>query len=396
MVATLSYSKKIPKIKIKKIAKYKKQPEIDPKIQDVTYSPTPNSEKGRKLLHYSAWYGRLLHQKAPGYLSNLRQQKMAGLAVVQVAQTMRDFWFHGKITVQGSGSSFTKAVHPFGWRDLYDIIVRWRQISEPNDPVWWVDALTKEQFTEGFGSHTPMITGQCNVVRYSPMVVMSFPIMKREILLQKTLSPGLQQLVRDAKDVEDLYNVMKRDFWVVTPCHSLRTDTILEGTRLTLQSTEPEGYEFSIRTPGTPPRWMDYDQELAHILQLLTEAVKAPNRDLEKVGDLILTLSFYWYNFMPLSRGTAACGYIALVGLYLAVGLRINTMVPPKFLVDWEAILRPRPEDFIAQIKPWLSPSLVAVDMAQFDELPSVEETFPTIRSMIEILNCDIEKPQPL
>jgi hypothetical protein len=33
-------------------------------------------------------------------------------------------------------------------------------LEKPNDPVWWVDLLSPEQFEEGFGSHTPMITGE--------------------------------------------------------------------------------------------------------------------------------------------------------------------------------------------------------------------------------------------
>lgn len=35
-------------------------------------------------------------------------------------------------------------VHPLGWRDVFDIAVRWRQLSEPNDPVWWIDRLVPE------------------------------------------------------------------------------------------------------------------------------------------------------------------------------------------------------------------------------------------------------------
>ena len=30
----------------------------------------------------------------------------------------------------------------------------------------WVDLLTKEEFTAGFGSHTPIFTGQTKCVRY--------------------------------------------------------------------------------------------------------------------------------------------------------------------------------------------------------------------------------------
>lgn len=74
---------------------------------------------------------------------------------------------------------------------------------------------------------------------------------------------------------------------------------------------------------------------------------------------------------MPLSRGTAATGtsikgniivaveanefpylgYIALVAMFLSVGIKINRTVPPKVLVDWEGILRPTPRDFIDTIK---------------------------------------------
>lgn len=40
----------------------------------------------------------------------------------------------------------------------------------------------------------------------------------------------------DAQDCKDLYSIMRRDFWVVTPCHSIANPgTIYEGTRLTIQ-----------------------------------------------------------------------------------------------------------------------------------------------------------------
>lgn len=36
----------------------------------------------------------------------------------------------------------------------------------------------------------------------------------------------------------------------------------MEGTRLTIVRvpTQPDAYEFSIRTPVTPPRWKDFEQ----------------------------------------------------------------------------------------------------------------------------------------
>lgn len=39
---------------------------------------------------------------------------------------------------------------------------------------------------------------------------------------------------------------------------------------------------------------------------------------------------------MPLSRGTAACGYVGILGMFLAIGYKINTRVPALVSTDWE------------------------------------------------------------
>jgi hypothetical protein len=36
-------------------------------------------------------------------------------------------------------------------------------VSEPNDPVVWVDKLPRKEFEAGFGSHTPMLSGPTKV-----------------------------------------------------------------------------------------------------------------------------------------------------------------------------------------------------------------------------------------
>lgn len=60
--------------------------------------------------------------------------------------------------------------------------------------------------------------------------------------------------------VGDLHNIMWRDFYVISPCESVTTPgKIHEGTRLTIQYHPPDGYDYSIRTPGTPPRWADFE-----------------------------------------------------------------------------------------------------------------------------------------
>jgi len=88
---------------------------------------------------------------------------------------------------------------------------------------------------------------------------------------------------------------------------------------------------------------------------------------------------------MPLSRGSAACGYIGLIGLFLALDIEITAAVPEEVQVDWEGILCPRYKDFISVISVWMYPSRKKTQI--LDQLPSVAKTFPTIRSMTHALN---------
>uniref|UniRef100_A0A6B2KYK7 Uncharacterized protein n=1 Tax=Arcella intermedia TaxID=1963864 RepID=A0A6B2KYK7_9EUKA len=371
---------------------YKKQPPLSTSIPDVETRVEPyttNSPKER-LLRFSEYYGNMLHTDSQGYVKNIRQLRMAGLATIQVAQVLRDFWFKNNDNIEPNLSTHPKARQSgkINWRFPFDLVVRWRQISEPNDPVWWVDLLTPEQFKEGFGSHTPMIIGQLHVVRYSPMVKVAFPLMKEGMLTQLNLSEEKQKIVQKATTLTELYNVVGKDFYIATPCESfLYPSTILEGTRITLQKSEPEGFEFSIRTAGTPARWEQYDAEMTSIWNKLTEAVREKPLDMDKVSNLILTFEFFWYNYMPLSRGSAAAGLIVMISMFLAIGIKIDTSIPKDFLLDWEGILRPKAADFIKVVSAWLYPARKPIDINQFDELPPVITTFPTLREMTTVLN---------
>lgn len=41
-----------------------------------------------------------------------------------------------------------------------------------------------------------------------------------------------------------------------------------------------------------------------------------------------LTYVYYWYNFMPLARGTAVTGYITLLAIFLAADMPITSFIP--------------------------------------------------------------------
>lgn len=354
---------------------------------DVSLKDNLTNPDACQLLNLAKQIGPKCQLNSAGYLRNKRQHAAFGFAILECTQVLKSVWKEGKNQVSGSASSGTTFQHTFNWRDMYDVLVKWRQYSEPNDPVWWVDLLSPEQFQEGFGSHTPMLSGQTKVVRYYPMFKRSLEIMKKMMIKDLNLTPEMKGIVENAQDCKDLYNIMRRDFWIVTPCHSIaRPGTILEGTRLTIQNSPPEGFEYSIRTPGTPPRWKEYEIEMNHIWDLLTKEVTKQEIDLDRVSDLILTLTFFWYNFMPLSRGTAAAGYMGLLSMFYAIDIEIEGFIPKEFQPDWEGILTPKVEDFIQALKVWMYPARKPTTI--LNNIPSVGTVFPTIRAMIEALNA--------
>jgi hypothetical protein len=208
--------------------------------------------------------------------------------------------------------------------------VRWRQLSEPNDPVWWVDLLPPEQFAEGFGSHTPIVTGQCKTARYGVQLSRALRVMRELAIQQNGLSETTIAELKNAPDgnLNSVYAALRRDCWVTTPCYSdAFSGRILDGTRLTLQFVPPAGFEFSVRTPGTPPRFKRFDEELTYAWQQVdtyarqTITTVGEQLSAKRCLDLALRVAFYWYNCMPLSRGTAALGLTAVMLCLKSVSL---------------------------------------------------------------------------
>ena len=46
------------------------------------------------------------------------------------------------------------------------------------------------------------------------------------------------------------------------------------------------------------------------------------------IAHAALTYVYYWYNFMPLARGTAVTGYITLLAIFLAADMPITSFIP--------------------------------------------------------------------
>ncbi|KAF6147583.1 hypothetical protein GIB67_035340 [Kingdonia uniflora] len=288
------------------------------------------------------------------------------------------------------------------WRDVYSLAVKWRQISEPCDQVVWVDKLS-EEFNAGFGSHTPLILGQAKVVRYYPNYPRVLNLAKSIIEENKYVNNNADGIINLSKDGKlqnivqaeshsDLYQVIGEDFWLATSCSSTAFEgKHLEGTRITLQKMGERGFDFAIKTPSTPSRWDDYDTEMTMAWEALCSTYCGETYGstdlnvLENVRDAILRMTYHWYNFMPLSRGSAAVGYAVLLGLFLAANMKVTENIPEGLQVDWEAILTSDPNLFFDSIKSWLYPSLKIA--TSWKEYPDVSLTFETTASVIAALS---------
>ncbi|XP_027919337.1 suppressor of RPS4-RLD 1-like [Vigna unguiculata] len=395
------------------------------------------------LLLASDSIGMKIQYACPGFLPNRRQHRMAGLAAIEIAQKVSKAWRslraewkysskgnskNGKrarrrerinMTSQNRGgagcsTSSTSLTSSNGivdersssrklsWHDVYSLAVRWRQISEPCDPVVWVNKLSDE-FAAGFGSHTPMILGQAKVVRYFPnyertLEVAKAVIKERTFVRSKTdkiihlSEDGKLEEIMHAKSCSDLYKVVGEDFWLATWCNSTAVEgKQLEGTRITVVKMGEHGFDFAIRTPSTPARWEDFDEEMAVAWDTICKAYCGENYGstdfdmLEDVRDAILRMTYYWYNFMPLTRGSAAVGFIVMLGLLLAANMEFTGSIPQGLQVDWEAILNLDPNSFVDSVKTWLYPSLKVT--TSWKDYHDVASTFATTGSVITALS---------
>jgi len=338
------------------------------------------------LLHAARPFGVRMQVRLAGFVPNRRLQRQAGLAVIDVAQQLRRLWAQG-----------VQKAKAHGWRAIYDIAVGWRQLGEPNDNVWWIDGMPRGDFEEGFGSHTPIVKGQHETVRYYPQYPRVFKAMKSLAAEQWRLDDEQKAELTRVKDCIAIRRLRGRDDFVVSPCHGV-VGGQLEGTRLTVQDRPPEGVELSIRTPLTPGRWAAYDPEMQAAWELVCD-LAVPRLEDDDEGsalndtllDAVLRLSFFWYNFMPLTRGSAAVGWSMLMALLLACGFEVVSQAPDGISLDWEAILTPSFKDFASATRTWLRP-MCERRKGSVDALPIIALTLGTYRRMLEALNA----PDPL
>ena len=103
----------------------------------------------------------------------------------------------------------------------------------------------------------------------------------------------------------------------------------------------------------------------------------------KEILKMSLEFFYFWINFAPLTRGTAACGYSVILSIMLSCGISFSQPLPDLIQLDWEAIFAENSKDFVERMYVLLP---IEISSLELDNFPVVENTILTFRSMIKAL----------
>lgn len=379
------------------IEEYEEQPGLQPHIKDVlphnfeSYKP-----EIQELVCVADRLGALMQYETLGFLPNKRIHRAMGLAALEVMQAVLRTWTNSKVRINGK----TRLMQ---WRDMFDIAVKWRRIADPDQPVLWLDEMPAQSLIRGFNNHINLIRGQVINMRYVEYFdkILSF-IKERILIFHSANNPrgilDVKEALEKVQKVEDLLPIMKlnsktRDgFTVNTKVPSLKDQgKEYDGFTITITGDKIGNILFSVETQTTEERTQLYHAEIESLYKDLTAKGKVlvlstELGEADVVCELILSLVYYFYNLVPLSRGSSVVAYSVIMGALMASGKEVTGKIPKGKLVDFEAMTTLGPEAFSKTAKSWVN--LTSLDPS-FKTLPSVSESFPTLRAMIEVLNTD-------
>ncbi|XP_066548672.1 tetratricopeptide repeat protein 13 isoform X1 [Amia ocellicauda] len=379
------------------IEDYEEQPGLQPHIKDVIPQNFESySSEVQKLICTADHLGAFMQFNTPGFLPSRRVHRAMGLATVEVMQAMQRTWSNSKVRVNGK-------TRQMQWRDMFDIAVKWRRIADPDQPVLWLDQMPAQSLSRGFNNHINLIRGQIINIRYLAYFDNMLRFIKDRILDYHGAynSRGLlevRQALENVNKVEELLPIMKfnsktRDgFTVNSKVPSLKDPgKEYDGFTITITGERVGNMLFSVETQTTEERTQQYQSEIESLYKDLTAKGKAlmlsaELGDADAVCNLILSLVYYFYNLMPLSRGSSVVAYSVVMGALMASGKEVAGRIPKGKLVDFEAMTTGSPEGFNKVAKSWMNLKSLPT---WYQSLPSVAETFATTRSMIEVLNTD-------
>ncbi|XP_036133251.1 tetratricopeptide repeat protein 13 isoform X2 [Molossus molossus] len=379
------------------IEDYEEQPGLQPHIKDVLHQNFESYKpEVQELICVADRLGSLMQYETPGFLPNKRIHRAMGLAALEVMQAVQRTWTSSKVRMNGK----TRLMQ---WRDMFDIAVKWRRIADPDQPVLWLDQMPARSLSRGFNNHINLIRGQVINMRYLEYFEKILHFIKDRILIYHGANnpKGLLE-VREALEkvhkVEDLLPIMKFNtktkdgFTVNTKVPSLKDQgKEYDGFTITITGDKIGNILFSVETQTTEERTQLYHAEIDALYKDLTAKGKvlilsSEFGEADAVCNLILSLVYYFYNLMPLSRGSSVIAYSVIVGALMASGKEVAGRIPKGKLVDFEAMTAPGSEAFSKVAKSWMNLKSIS---PSYKTLPSVSETFPTLRAMIEVLDTD-------
>ncbi|TNN49132.1 Tetratricopeptide repeat protein 13 [Liparis tanakae] len=347
------------------IEDYEEQPGLQPHIKDVLPQNFDSySSEVQKLICSADHLGALMQYDTPGFLPNRRIHRAMGLATLEVMQAMHRTWSNSKVRVNGK-------TRQMQWRDMFDIAVKWRRIADPDQPVLWLDQMPARSLSRGFNNHINLIRGQIINIRYLAYFDNILDFIKDRIMVYHgAYNPRGLLEVRQA--LENQFNSKTRDgFTVNSKVPSVKDPgKEYDGFTITITGDRVGNMLFSVETQTTEERTQQYQSEIESIYKDLTAKGKA----------LMLSTE------LGVRGSLHVVAYSVVMGALMASGKEVIGRIPKGKLVDFEAMTTPSPDSFSKTAKTWMNLKSLP---GWYQSLPSVAETFPSTRTMIEVLNTD-------
>ncbi|XP_041352986.1 tetratricopeptide repeat protein 13-like isoform X2 [Gigantopelta aegis] len=376
---------------------YQEQPGLQPDIGDISMMSLQDYPSNvRSLICKAEKVGGLTQVNSDGFTSNKRLNLAMGLATIHIAQYLEARWKSFK-------QNKTPTDKPINWREVYRIGVQYRRLVDPDQPLFWVDSLPDHLLSDGFRSDITFVRGSVMNLKVMPYYDLVFKLAKT--MLEHYTGDGavvysnLKEDIGKAKTCDDLLTVARKrkinphGFLVATQVPSTmkakETDR-LDGAMLILTEDLNGKIVFSLNIANTQERMTTYYSELDFIFNQIQDEIRRTGvskiADVDSIMNLILSLVYYLYNLMPLTRGSSVVAYSMALGLVMSLGRQVTGKIPTGKLLELEAMLSGAPDAFIIVTKQWMN---VKRSSQSVSSLPKVNEVFPTVRSVIEVLNVN-------
>ncbi|XP_065843347.1 tetratricopeptide repeat protein 13-like [Oscarella lobularis] len=370
---------------------YTEQPGLQPYTSDVE---TPYFDEldieTQTLLCKAAKLGNLTQYRVEGFMPNLRLQLSTGFAIIDLAQRLDKLW----------KTKDRRPTELFTWREVYSKVIRWRRLVDPAQPVFWRDKLKKASKLDE-QNQVEIIRQHQFVFRYSGYLNDILHAAKAKIKENKRDYKGADMdALKKAQDCASLLSALegKRDpsgkssdhaFQLKIPSQFKPTRN-LNGVKILLSgnSARPDSLGLFIDLSHSRTTSSSYADELKEHWSEFTQSATKTDRDAKTLWNLAVLMIYYFINLSPLTRGTTAVAFGALLGMLASVGLEPTHPIPSKKMIDMEAWLALSVEKFQSSMNSLFT---VKQSVTLLGSMPLVEEVLPTLRHALEVLNLGPE-----